>query len=373
MPFKPEDLRKAAIALTLGGIAGAAIVQSHHDEAKKSRAEKDDPEGTEWICDIVWDLLDDWEPPDMECEDDYTDHLFRYLRRAIGNVLEEDDPDVSYSQMSKRSAGPTTVPVNKYPVFIISKGRWESRLTVKALENLGIPYHVVVEPQEYDNYAAAIKPAKILTLPFSNLGQGSIPARNWVWQFAEECGAKKHWILDDNMDGFYCLNNNEKVKVTDRNPFMEAEEISDRYENVAVSGLNYEFFAMRRAKVPPFYLNTRVYSCILINHALPYRWRGRYNEDTDLCIRALKDGWCTILMNYMLAKKLPTMTVKGGNTTELYKEDGRLKMAESLRDQHPDIVKITQKWNRWQHHVDYSGFKKNKLIPIAGGDHANAS
>lgn len=95
MPFKPEDLRKAAIALTLGGIAGAAIVQSHHDEAKKSRAEKDDPEGTEWICDIVWDLLDEWEPPDMECEDDYTDHLFRYLRRAIGDVLEEDDPDVS--------------------------------------------------------------------------------------------------------------------------------------------------------------------------------------------------------------------------------------------------------------------------------------
>lgn len=95
MPFKPEDLRKAAIALTLGGIAGAAIVQSHHDEAKKSRAEKDDPEGTEWICNIVWDLLDDWEPPDMECEDDYTDHLFRYLRRAIGDVLEEDDPAVS--------------------------------------------------------------------------------------------------------------------------------------------------------------------------------------------------------------------------------------------------------------------------------------
>lgn len=70
MPFKPEDLRKAALALTLGGIAGAAIVQSHHDEAKKSRAEKEDPEGTEWICDIVWDLLDDWEPPGMDREDD---------------------------------------------------------------------------------------------------------------------------------------------------------------------------------------------------------------------------------------------------------------------------------------------------------------
>lgn len=39
------------MALALGGIAGAAIIQSHHDEKQKSQAEKDDPEGVEWICD----------------------------------------------------------------------------------------------------------------------------------------------------------------------------------------------------------------------------------------------------------------------------------------------------------------------------------
>ena len=31
MPFDPEDVRKVAVALALGGIAGAAIIQSHHD------------------------------------------------------------------------------------------------------------------------------------------------------------------------------------------------------------------------------------------------------------------------------------------------------------------------------------------------------
>ena len=36
-------------------------------------------------------------------------------------------------------------------------------------------------------------------------------------------------------------------------------------------------------------------------------------------------------------------------------------MAESLREQHPDIVKVTRKWGRWQHHVDYSGFERNQL------------
>ena len=58
--------------------------------------------------------------------------------------------------------------------------------------------------------------------------------------------------------------------------------------------------------------------------------------------------------------------MKGGNTDELYQRterfDGRLEMAKSLQAQHPDIVRITRKWNRWQHQVDYKPFKKNKLI-----------
>jgi hypothetical protein len=50
---------------------------------------------------------------------------------------------------------------------------------VKALERMSVPYSIVIEPQEYDAYAAVIVPSKILTLPFSNLEQGSIPARGY--------------------------------------------------------------------------------------------------------------------------------------------------------------------------------------------------
>jgi len=78
----------------------------------------------------------------------------------------------------------------KCPVYIISKDRWESRLTSKALENMSVPYHIVIEPQEYSNYAAVINPEKILILPFSDLGQGSIPARNWVWEHSLSIGAE---------------------------------------------------------------------------------------------------------------------------------------------------------------------------------------
>ena len=199
-------------------------------------------------------------------------------------------------------------------------------------------------------------------MPFSNLGQGSIPARNWVWEHALEVGSARHWILDDNIDGFFRLYQNLKTPAATGAIFRAMEEFSDRYDNVALSGPNYFMFAPRKTIIPPFTANTRIYSCILIRNDIPYRWRGRYNEDTDLSIRVLKDGLCTILFNAFLAMKSTTMTMKGGNTDELYQGDGRLRMAESLRAQHPDCVVVTEKWGRPQHHVDYGSFRKNQLV-----------
>ncbi len=250
----------------------------------------------------------------------------------------------------------------RYPVYIISKGRWESRLTSRALEKMQILYHIVIEPQEYDQYAAVTDPARILVLPFSNLGQGSIPARNWVWEHAISSGAERHWILDDNISWFARLHQNKKVSVSDGVCFCVVEDLADRYMNIAIAGIQYEMFVPAIKKWPAVLLNTRVYSCILIKNDLPYRWRGRYNEDTDLSLRVLKDGWCTVLIQAFICKKITTMTMKGGNTQELYQGDGRLKMAQSLQRQHPDVTKITRKWGRWQHQVDYRPFKKNRPI-----------
>lgn len=259
----------------------------------------------------------------------------------------------------------------EYPVYVISKGRADTRLTAKAFEKMMLPYRIVIEPHERDDYAAVIDPKKILMLPFSNLGQGSIPARNWVWDHAAKEGHRRHWIVDDNITGFYRFNRNLKSPVRDGAIFRAMEEFADRYANVRVAGPNYEGLVLRReGSTPPFRLNTRVYSCILIDNDCRHRWRGRYNEDTDLSLRVLKDGDCSILFNAFLSEKEATMDMKGGNTDELYRQDdkfdGRLEMARSLQRQHPDVVKITRKWGRWQHQVDYRPFKANRLIRKAG-------
>jgi hypothetical protein len=89
--FDPKDPRHLVIALGLSALGGAAIVQSHHDEAKKSNAEKDDPDGCEWLCELIADLLDDWEPEECDSEDEYTDDLVEYLRANLDGVEAPDD------------------------------------------------------------------------------------------------------------------------------------------------------------------------------------------------------------------------------------------------------------------------------------------
>jgi hypothetical protein len=251
----------------------------------------------------------------------------------------------------------------RYPIYIPTKGRWESRLTIKALEKIGVPYKAVVEPQQFDNYAAVIGAENIIVLPHSD--KGLVVTRNWIWDHALASGTPRFWTMDDNIKRFYRFNRNLKVPVSDGTILYTIEDFVERYENLVIAGMNYFMFRSRKEKKPQVLFNTRVYSNMLIKTDIPYRNEGFYNDDTDLCLRILKDGYCTALFNAFLIEKSVTMTVKGGITPH-YQDDGRLKMAQELQRKHPDVTTITQKWGRWQHQVDYRPFKKNQLLRKPG-------
>lgn len=239
----------------------------------------------------------------------------------------------------------------RYPVYIISKGRYENCLTAKFFEADGVDYTLVVEPQEQVEYDKRF-PGRTLATPFSNLGQGSIPARNFCWENSIERGAERHWLYDDNIRQVRRWHKGHRIPCN-ANPAMAAiEDFTDRYENIGISGMNYTF--MLRDKLPPFFHNVHVYSCLLIRNDLDYRWRGRYNEDTDLCLQVLSGGWCTVLVNQFAIEKMATMTMKGGNSDELYQDDGRLVMSKSLERMWPGVVETKRRFNRPQHHVKYS-------------------
>jgi len=249
----------------------------------------------------------------------------------------------------------------KYPVYVITKGRDEKPLTSIALSKMKVPHYLVVEPQEFQKYDfTKTEFATILKLPFSNLNQGSIPARNWCWQDSME--HERHWILDDNIEQFNRMNHNLQVRVDCDAIFKCAEDFVDRYENIGIAGFEYDFFCKSKWKWSPFRLNTRIYSCHLIDNSLPFRWRGKFNEDTDLSLRVLKSGYCTILFLAFLQQKTQSMKMKGGNSEMYERTNNRLEFAESLVAQHPDVARVTRKFGRWHHQVDYRPFKNNRLL-----------
>lgn len=263
----------------------------------------------------------------------------------------------------------------KYPLYIISKGRWDSRLTSKVLERMHVSYRIVVEEQERDQYTAVIDPAKILILDPAyqrdydacmelspEQSRGSGPARNFVWDHAVSEGHNRHWLIDDNIAMFYRFNHNLELPVVDGTIFTIMEQFSDRYENIALAGPAYQMFNPKRSPGKPFTLNTRIQSCILIRNDIPFRWRCRYNEDVDLSLRVLKAGWCTVQFQAFLQKKTTTQKLKGGNTDAFYAAEGTLPKSQMLVRLHPDVARVVWKFNRWHHHVDYRPFKHNKLI-----------
>jgi len=244
----------------------------------------------------------------------------------------------------------------RYPVYIPSKGRADCCYTAQCLVHDRVPFYLVIEEQEFAQYSARFDVEYLLVLPFS--GRGLVAARNFIKRHATAAGTERHWQIDDNIRHFGRRYRAKRVYCDAGIALRVCEDFTDRYENIAISGLNYYMFVPDQQRYLPLQINCRVYSCTLILNSLPFGWRLTYNDDTDMCLQALANGWCTVLLNTFLCQKIKTMQVKGGNTDALYQGDGRLRMARSLERMWPGVVTTDRRFQRPQHKVkdEWGGF-----------------
>jgi hypothetical protein len=320
---------------------------------------------------------------------------YAHFANLVRQELKEKTPSIyypkwtpaklaNYKWVSNLPRGKTTP---RYPIYIVSKGRAHSRLTSKTLEEMSVPYYIVVEPSEVEAYAAVIDIKKILVLP--NNADPENPtgpgyARNCCRDHAWANGFDRHWVMDDNIHGFYRLHQNRRYRVGDGAIFRAAEDFVDRYENVWVAGFQYRFFAAAKSKYPPYVTNTRIYSCLLIDNRWmltfgkdQFLWRERYNEDTILSLDTLENGFCTVQFNAFLQGKAGTQSLKGGNTDVFYSPEGKeeandlteddynplgtVRKSLNLFEIYPEVTKIVERYGRVHHHVDFRKYKKNQL------------
>ena len=267
----------------------------------------------------------------------------------------------------------------RFPIYIPSKSRAQYGHTMKVLMRTGTPFRIVVEHHQVKDYADQFGAQRILVLDPQYIrdydtcipgfdetkSKGSGPARNFIWDHAISEGHSHHWIIDDNIRGFFRLHENQRILMGDGSNFYLMEDFALRYRNLAMCGPHYLMFVPPRPKTQALLTNHRVFSCNLIRNDIPFRWRARYNEDVDLSLRILKAGWCTVLFKVFLADKLTTQTLPGGNTEAFYAEEGTKAKSELIVRLHPDCVKLTERYGR-PHHTITTGKFKQRLVPRDG-------
>ena len=82
--------------------------------------------------------------------------------------------------------------------------------------------------------------------------------------------------MDDNLNAFHRLN---RDMIIERGRQWHNIQMHGRFyiktiKTIAVSGPNYYSFVKSTDAVKPYTVNTRIYSCLLRNNSLTYRWRG---------------------------------------------------------------------------------------------------
>lgn len=253
----------------------------------------------------------------------------------------------------------------RYPIFIPSKGRIDNtQCTMKLFHETGVDYKLVIEPQDRDAYAKAFGAAHVLVLPEND--RGLIYSRNWIKDYSVAQGHERHWQWDDDINWIERVYRGYRLRCPANVAIVALEDFIDRYENVALASFNSAFFVplsngmALTYKYPPFFLNMRCYTVFLMLNSLPNRWRFHYNEDTDMTLQVLADGWCTILFNAFLIK--PTASnvnaspsgkhkTQQGGQAGVYSNDGRLKMARDLERVWPGVVTTYRRFQRPQHKV----------------------
>lgn len=250
---------------------------------------------------------------------------------------------------------------HNYPIYIISKGRFEKTLTADNLNKSNLDFLIAVEPQEANEYIKKLGKEKVLILPFSNLGLGSFPARNFCWEHSKNNGHKYHWLFDDNILFWMKWINGKRIKIENITSAINYVENFTIKNKIDICGFEEPNFVVKPPK-KPFKNNCHVYSAMLIKNELPYRWRLKYNEDVDLCLQVLHNGGTTASCLYYMANKVSTADkMKGGNQTELYKGNAPIKnllKAKMLESVWPQYAKTVIRFKRHHHFVDWNKFKK---------------
>lgn len=227
------------------------------------------------------------------------------------------------------------------PIFIPSKGRFDKCQTALLLEQAGLNYKIVVEPQELDAYQSRFGSEKVISLPENDRGISF--SRQWILEQNDNW----YWQIDDDIRYFYQTIKNRNVKVSADVALSGAEKIIRSSDNVALGALAYSQFAWS-SDVSVKY-NTYCYITVLIDGNVKafanYDPSLILKEDVDMTLQVLSAGFRTAQVQ-TFSHAVPKMGSNKGGLQAAYAQEHLIKQdVERLSEKYPEVIKPIIKRN----------------------------
>lgn len=227
---------------------------------------------------------------------------------------------------------------NKYHIYVPSKGRASNCLTALVLQAEKIPFTILVEPQDYKEYAEYFPKEVLHKIPKND--QGIAYVRNQALSLSRKRGEKHHWQMDDDIRKFMIYKDGKKIAVSALKSIKAVEKEYDKYSNVGMIAHRYTSYAF--AQKTDTSINKNPCSSFLLRNDMKAKWNKDTVVDADFALQILNQDWTTIIMNRELIDTVPPMKQAGGLTDSEYAGDGRFNRFTKLSEDWPGCFKVVR-------------------------------
>jgi hypothetical protein len=220
-------------------------------------------------------------------------------------------------------------------IYIPTKGRADSQSTAKLLNEAGLSYVFVIEPQE----AYLFENKNTLVLPDNDKGIQYV--RNYILNHARQTGIEWLIMIDDDIRGFGVVKNHRCINkgATVINEFISM--IKELPANIVLATINYRQFAWRSNKAYTIDSLVEVFTAINVKR-LPNNISYNSNvlpEDRDFLLQVLISGNHSVCFNDYWFSCPKTGSNKGG-LYDTYKNGTMIKGIENLKTKWEDMINL---------------------------------
>lgn len=236
--------------------------------------------------------------------------------------------------------------------MIPSKGRAGKTKTTKILDEAGLEYALVVEPQDLNEYREAHN-CKIYGLPEND--RGITFARQEILKIARNSKFDRFWMLDDDIEEFGEIVVG-KTKKTDASVLCKAERVFSKHK-ASLYSLELRQFAWSSAELKK---NRVAMQCVLFNlplcKSLNYDLNIKIREDYDLTFQAIFNAFGTLrLAKYYYG--IADMKSQKGGMEKYYNDIMEKEEVTKLVKKYPGLVEPVYKKNRYDVKVNWRKYK----------------